>query len=101
MTQQEINKIIIEYLMPYDPVKIGLFGSFARNEQTPESDIDILVNLGKSISFFDLSDIYTNLEMRLGRKIDILSERSVKNKRLKKRIEDDLKVIYENPERRG
>jgi predicted nucleotidyltransferase len=39
MSQQEINKIIIDYLMPFEPIIIGLFGSYARNEQRPDSDV--------------------------------------------------------------
>lgn len=97
MSQQEINKIIIDYLMPYEPVKIGLFGSFARQEETPESDIDILINIKKRISLFDLVQIYQDHEEKLGRKVDIVTERSIKNQRLKKRMEKDLKIIYENP----
>ena len=97
MSQQEINKIIIDYLMPYEPVKIGLFGSFARQEETPESDIDILINIKKRISLYDLVQIYQDLEDKLGRKVDILTEHSIKNLRFKKRMEKDLKIIYENP----
>jgi predicted nucleotidyltransferase len=96
MSQQEINKIIIDYLMPYEPVKIGLFGSYARNEETPESDIDILINIRKRISLFDLAQIYFDLEEKLGKKVDIVTERSIKNERFKKRMERDLKIIYES-----
>ena len=41
LSQKEID-IIIETLMPYNPKRIGLFGSVARNEENASSDIDIL-----------------------------------------------------------
>ena len=41
LTQKEID-IIIKTLKPYNPKRIGLFGSVARNEETSTSDIDIL-----------------------------------------------------------
>ena len=39
MDQSEIKKIILSYLKDYEPLKIGIFGSFARGENTKESDI--------------------------------------------------------------
>ena len=43
MERQEINSTIINYLSPYRPERIGIFGSFARHEEKKDSDIDILV----------------------------------------------------------
>ena len=40
---QHINNIIITTLRDYDPIRIGIFGSYARNEQTKNSDIDIFI----------------------------------------------------------
>lgn len=52
----EINNKIITYLSQYNPVKIGIFGSYARNEDTAESDIDILVDFKKTLNLFDLAE---------------------------------------------
>ena len=43
MTQQEIKNIILNHLKYYQPISVGIFGSFARGESTEKSDIDILV----------------------------------------------------------
>lgn len=51
LSQKEIN-IIIETLKPYKPKRIGLFGSFARNEETNTSDIDIMYNFNSPIFSF-------------------------------------------------
>ncbi len=60
--------------------KIGLFGSFSRNEQTEKSDIDIIVEFNP-----DTPDLYgTEIELndflrkRFNRKIDICAEKWIK-----------------------
>jgi hypothetical protein len=73
----------------YSVKRIGIFGSFANNEQGEESDIDILVELEKPIGwkFFSL-EIY--LEQVFGRKIDLVTKNSLK-KQIKK---DILKSVH-------
>ncbi|MDO5523280.1 MAG: nucleotidyltransferase family protein [Bacteroidia bacterium] len=89
----EINQKIIYYLKTYDPLKISVFGSYARGEETDNSDIDILVNFNRNLSLFDLGGIKYDLTELLDRPIDIVTERSI-NKRVKPFIEKDLKTIY-------
>jgi len=48
------KNIILNYLLNYKPEMIGLFGSFARKEENPKSDIDILVRFKKSPSLLQL-----------------------------------------------
>jgi len=95
MDQNAININIINYLKPYNPERIGIFGSFARREQTATSDIDILVKFRETISLLDLVKIHRELSQILGREIDLVTEASLKNERLKKYIYKDLKVIFE------
>ena len=45
---------IIEVLDPYDPERIGIFGSYARNEEKPDSDLNILVSFSKSLNLLQL-----------------------------------------------
>jgi len=61
----------------YSVKEIGLFGSFADNSNTEDSDIDILVELEKPIGwrFFTL-EIY--LEKTFGRKIDLVTKNALK-----------------------
>lgn len=58
---------------------IGLFGSVVRNDFTPQSDIDIIVDFSKpiGIEFIDLADF---IEDRLKRKIDLVSRMGIKDK---------------------
>lgn len=92
LSQKEID-IIIETLKPYNPKRIGLFGSVARNEETSFSDIDILYSFNSPISLFGLVDIQSDLQKNLHREVDLVSENAIHHL-LKKNIFNDLKVIY-------
>jgi predicted nucleotidyltransferase len=92
--KQDINNKIIDYLRKYDPLKIGLFGSYARGEETEQSDIDILVEFKKQITLFDLGEMKYDLTELLNRQVDIVTERAI-NKRIKDYIYKDLKIIFE------
>jgi uncharacterized protein len=53
---------------------IGLFGSFARGEQTPSSDVDILVEfVPDKHSFDNFMDVSFLLEELLGRKVEVVT----------------------------
>ena len=95
MERSEININIVNYLRQYNPERIGIFGSFARREETPESDIDILVKFKETLSLLDLAKIHRELSHILGKKVDLVTEASVKNERIKKHIYNDLKIIFE------
>lgn len=58
---------------------LGIFGSFARNEQTENSDVDILVEFEKPIGlqFVDLAEY---LESLLDLKVDLVSKNAIKPK---------------------
>lgn len=73
---------------------IGLFGSVARGEETNQSDIDVLVDFDQPKTLFDLADIQFYLEESLGRKIDLVTRKSLKPQ-LKPFIEQDLITVYE------
>ena len=57
--------------------KIGLFGSFARGEQGPNSDVDVLVNL-KRETFRDYMGLLNFLEGIFGRKVDLVMKDTIK-----------------------
>ena len=91
--RQYINDKIVEYLLRYNPKRIGVFGSFARGEDKPSSDIDILVDFSGKITLFDLGGIKYDLSLLLKRPVDIVTERGL-NSRLRDSVKKDLKIIY-------
>ncbi|WP_291097364.1 MULTISPECIES: nucleotidyltransferase family protein [unclassified Flavobacterium] len=87
--------IIIETLKPYHPKRIGLFGSVARNEENKDSDIDILFSLHQPIGLFTLSKIHFELEEKLHKKVDLISENGL-SKFIKEKVLREVKYFYEN-----
>ncbi|MCM1564497.1 MAG: nucleotidyltransferase family protein [Dehalobacter sp.] len=90
MTQQEVKYIILNYLKDYQPVSVGIFGSFARGESTEKSDIDILVKFKVAPSLLTLIKIENELSDLLGIKVDLITTGAIKNKRVQKSIKKDL-----------
>ena len=56
---------------------IRLFGSVARGEETPQSDIDLLVTLGADASLFDLVQLRRSLTDLLGRDVDVVEDTAI------------------------
>ena len=74
----------------YGVVIVGIFGSYARDEQTEESDVDILVKLERPLGF-KFFELWDELEEVLSVKVDLLTLNSVKRKkRLWENIKEDL-----------
>jgi len=95
MNRQDLDKVVINYLSPYKPERIGIFGSYARHEETENSDIDILVKFKQTISLFDLVRIHRELSELLGIEVDLVTESSLKNEKLKRYIYHDLQIIFQ------
>ena len=53
--------------------KLWVFGSCARKEETPDSDVDFLVKFGEGIGLFELFDFEQELADRVGRKVDLVN----------------------------
>lgn len=94
MSQQEMELIILDYLKKFNLLQIGVFGSFARNQQNPGSDIDLLVKFKTAPSLLQLIKIENELSKKLGIKVDLITKGAIKNKRIKANIEQDLKIIF-------
>ena len=90
MNQSEIKNIILSHLKDFNPVKVGIFGSFARGDNKKGSDIDILVEFKESPSLLTLIKFENDLSEILGVKVDLVTTGSLKNKRIKKSIKKDL-----------
>jgi predicted nucleotidyltransferase len=66
-----------------------------RGDGSAESDIDILVRFNESYSLLQLVRIENELSGKLGIKVDLVTEGSIKNERVKRSIHQDLKIIYQ------
>lgn len=68
MSQQTMIQLIANYFKTQPVMKAWLFGSFARGEETPDSDIDILVEYDENarISLLTISHMMGDLEKSTG-----------------------------------
>lgn len=73
----------------FDVDEIKLFGSYARNEQTEESDIDLLVKFGQP-SYDKLFELKVWLDKKLGKNCDIVRLRKTIRPKFFERIRRDL-----------
>ena len=74
---EQIKNAAIPVLKKAGVLQSDIFGSAARGETTAGSDIDFLVDLPRGTSLFDLADLQMKLAETLGRKVDVLTYRSV------------------------
>ena len=76
MSTETMKQQIADYFKTQPVLKAWLFGSFARGEETPESDVDILVEYDKDarISLLTISHMMGELEKSTGRKVDLIEE---------------------------
>ena len=87
MEQLSEIKQVLQQLKPelskrFHVQSLGLFGSVVRDDFSPTSDIDIIVDFNQpvGIEFIDLADY---IEQRLQKKVDLVSRRGVKDKYFK------------------
>jgi len=89
-TDIQVDDICEKYGIDY----LGIFGSTARGESREDSDVDLFVRFGDNpnIGLFELDRIQTDLEIRFGKKVDLVTKL---NKYILPEAMKDLKTIYE------
>lgn len=96
MSTQAMTQIIADYFEMQPVVKAWLFGSFARGEERPDSDVDLLVEFDHSspIGLFAYARIWREIEERLGRKVDLVEDGTLMPFAVDS-ANHDKKLIYE------
>lgn len=76
MSTQAMKQVIADYFKTQPVVKAWLFGSYARGEETPHSDIDILVQYDENarISLLTISHMMGVLEEATGKRVDLIED---------------------------
>jgi len=93
MSFEEISKKITPILKACGAEYAAVFGSAARGEAKPDSDVDILVRFQNDISLLDHIGVAYELGDTIGQKVDLITEQSL-NKHVAENVKKDLKVIY-------
>ena len=76
MDQKIISKLR-DYFSNQPVQKAWVFGSFSREEATPESDIDILVSFDDTVGLFKYASMVSDLEELLHKAVDLVSDTSL------------------------
>ena len=89
-------KKINQYFKDQPVSKVWIFGSFSRGEETPESDLDLMVSFlpDVKIGLFKFFQIKEDLENLTGREIDLVTETSLLPFAHESAM-NDRKLIYE------
>ncbi|MCK4613730.1 MAG: nucleotidyltransferase family protein [Thermoplasmata archaeon] len=89
---QLLKRLENEIRNEYKAEIIGVFGSYARGEQGRDSDVDILVRFLEGATLFDLVGLADFLEGELKLKMDVVSERAVRQE-LKDQILSEVVAV--------
>jgi uncharacterized protein len=81
----ELRRLEVELKTRYPIRQIGVFGSYARGEQRPDSDLDLVVDLGPGLTLIDLARLEGELTARLGMPVELAIKDALKP-RIEKRI---------------
>ena len=78
MSRETVAQTLSEYFKTKPVLKVWLFGSYSRGEETADSDVDILVSLDPDhpvgLEFFGM---YEDLKELLGHQVDLVTDRSL------------------------
>jgi len=94
MTVESIKKKIVPILKRQGVLKAAVFGSAARGEMNKHSDIDLLLKISNSKTFFDLINLKLELEEKLGHSVDIVEYGAI-HPLIKSSVLKQQKKIYE------
>ncbi len=97
MTGDEIRQTLREHQSilagRFGVRSLALFGSVARGEATAESDVDLLVEFDRPVGLFELFALQDELELILGRRVDVGTVQSLKPRVREKVLEEMVHVL--------
>ena len=73
-----IRQHLDELRKDYNVASLALFGSYVRGDQTPESDVDILVEFSGPVGMFQFMGLERALSNIVARKVDLVSKKGMK-----------------------
>ena len=91
---EEVKRKIVKILRKNGVVRAGIFGSYARGEQKKNSDIDVLIEVqARKFSLLDLIGLEMDLVEKLGRKVDLLTYKSIHPLLRDRILKEEVRII--------
>ena len=81
------------FLKAKGATKVAVFGSYVRDEETPQSDIDVITEFSKDMSLMKFVRIQRELSEHIGIKVDLLTEENI-SPYFKEDVKKQMVVIY-------
>lgn len=94
LTIDYIKNVVENIAKQYGIKRVFLFGSYAKNTATTESDIDLIIEKGKPMSLLDLSGMRMQVENQLKISVDLLTTDGAKGELSKNILETEV-LLYE------
>ncbi len=95
----EIKAVVEEVAKQYGVERVYLFGSYARNEATTESDLDFRIDGGAIRGLFEFSGFRLVLEEKLHKSVDVVTTRSLDDDFIREIQKEEI-LIYEQTQAR-
>ncbi|MEA2640399.1 MAG: uncharacterized protein QOF51_1793 [Chloroflexota bacterium] len=92
-TLEDVKPIVLAILARHGATRAGLFGSLVHGRLRKRSDIDVLVELPKSLSLLDVIGIQQELEDALGRKVDLVQYDAIKPLIREQILADEIRIL--------
>ncbi|MBE7046544.1 MAG: nucleotidyltransferase [Ruminococcaceae bacterium] len=93
-TIDELRDKVSEVAVQYGVKKVALFGSYSTGSQTPESDIDLIIDKGEIKGLFMFNSFMNSLEEKLQKNVDVVTYSSLHHSLLGECINNEV-VLYE------
>jgi predicted nucleotidyltransferase len=74
---KEKRQDILRIAAQHGAYNVRVFGSVVRGEASPDSDVDLLVDLEPDKSLFDVGGLLMDLQTLLGREVDVVTEKAL------------------------
>lgn len=78
LSLDSLKFLVVPTAKKYEIKRIHLFGSYARGEATPESDVDLLIEGGNYHGLFQYAEFLERLETAIGKKVDVVTMEQIR-----------------------
>jgi predicted nucleotidyltransferase len=90
---ESIKQKILPIFKKYNVTKAGIFGSFARGNNKKKSDIDILAEIDKKYSLYDVIGMQLLLQKVLKKKVDLVEYELIRPEIKENILNDEIRII--------